>query len=177
LARQTYVSLYQWDLSTKKFHIDISYSFSYLMDNIQTCTKVNKSIIRQGRLTQFHVDISYSLELCPGQSSIVKWTKGSKSKIRQDRVTVLLHCTSTQCDRSIYLQSFRLIPLTVLGMFLTKFKKELSAITPKLGKAELWFLCTAHSIRSMVLVHCTFNKIYLQFHVDTSCCSELCPRH
>jgi hypothetical protein len=43
----------------------------------------------------------------------------------------------------------------------SKSKKKQRAITPKLGKAELWFFCTA------LLLH----KIYLhtKFHVNTPC--------
>jgi hypothetical protein len=62
-----------------------------------------------------------------------------------------------------YLQSFMLIPLIVLELCprqSSKCKNKQRAIIQKLGKADLWFLCTAHLL----------NEIYLhtKFHVDTS---------
>jgi hypothetical protein len=51
-------------------------------------------------------------------------------------------------------------PFRGIKAFLPGHKKEQRKITPKLGKAELWFLCTAHLL----------NEIYLptKFHVDIS---------
>jgi hypothetical protein len=67
--------------------------------------------------------------------------------------------------RSIYLQSFMLIPLILLELCpgqSSKCKNKQRGIIQKIGKAELRFLCTAHLL----------NEIYLptKFHVDTSCC-------
>jgi hypothetical protein len=72
---------------------------------------------------------------------------------------------------SIYLQCFMLIPLIVLELCpgqSSKCKNKQRGIIPKLGKAELWFLCTAHLP----------NEIYqpTQFHVDTSCCFKVMSR-
>jgi hypothetical protein len=71
--------------------------------------------------------------------------------------------------RSIYLQSFMLTSLEFLELCpgqSFKYKNKQRAITPKLGKAELWFLWTAP------------NEIYLptKFHVDTSCCFKVPTR-
>jgi hypothetical protein len=55
---------------------------------------------------------------------------------------------------SIYLHSFMLIPLIVLELCpgqSTKCKNKQRAIIQRLGKAELLFLCTVHSIRSINL--------------------------
>jgi hypothetical protein len=50
--------------------------------------------------------------LCSGELK-----RGNSSKIRQGRVTVLFHCTSFQCRRSLYLQSFIWIRLVVSDLF------------------------------------------------------------
>jgi len=68
--------------------------------------------------------------------------------------------------RFIYLHSFLLIPLVVSDLCLkqsAKCKKEQRAITPKIGKAELQFFCTAlllnkrdtYNIHTKLLVHTT----------------------
>jgi hypothetical protein len=78
---------------------------------------------------------------------------------------VLQSCVlQTNLMRSIYLQSFMLIPLIVLELCSgqsSKSENKQRGIIKKLGKAELRFLCTAH-------LH---NEIYLptKIHVDISC--------
>ena len=40
---------------------------------------------------------------CPGQRlSVSHCSKNNNSKVRQGRIIVLMHCTSTQCDLSTY---------------------------------------------------------------------------
>jgi hypothetical protein len=73
--------------------------------------------------------------------------------------------------RSIYLQSFMLIPLIVLELCAgqsSKCKNKQRAMIQKLGQAELRFLRTAHLL----------NEIYpsTKFHVDTSCCFKIMSR-
>jgi len=73
--------------------------------------------------------------------------------------------------RSIYLQSFLLISLVVSELCpgqSSKCKNEQKAIIPELGKADLWFLCTALPL----------NDIYLPttFLVDTFCSFRVISR-
>jgi hypothetical protein len=102
------------------------------------------------------------LEKCPGQSSSIKMDKGQKlqNKARQSYGSLSMHFNTM---RSIYLQSFLLISLIDLEKCpgqSSKCKNEQRAITPKLGKTELWFFSAAFLL----------NEIYLptQFHVDIS---------
>jgi len=67
---------------------------------------------------------------------------------------VLFDALNFYSMRPIYLLSFSLIPVVVSELCpgqRSKCKNEQRAITPKLGKAELWFLITALLL----------NKIYL----------------
>ena len=75
--------------------------------------------------------------------------------------------------RSIYLHSFLLIPLVVSDLCprqSAKCKKEQRAITPKIGKAELQFFCTA------LLLNKRDTYIYIQsFLFIPLVVSKLCP--
>ena len=80
---------------------------------------------------------------------------------------VPVHCTSPLM-RSIHQQSFITIAYSFGDMLRTKFKYENKqrAITKKLSKRELWFLCTALPL----------DEIYppMKFHNRTSIVLEIC---
>jgi hypothetical protein len=50
----------------------------------------------------------------------------------------------------------------------SKCKIKQRALTSKLGKTELWFLCNAHLLNEI--------NIPTKFHVDTSCCYRVMSR-
>jgi hypothetical protein len=64
-----------------------------------------------------------------------------------------------------------LISVIVLELYpgqSSKYKNEQRAITPKLGKTELWFLCTVHLLNEMYLptklhvgISYSFRVVYL----------------
>jgi hypothetical protein len=106
------------------------------------------------------------LLLCPGQISNCKNEQRAITP-KLGNVELWFCCTALLLNEisSIYLQSFLLIPLVVLLLCpgqSSKCKNEQRAITPKLGKVELWFFCTALLL----------NEIYqpTKFLVYTSCC-------
>ena len=87
--------------------------------------------------------------------------KGKQLQNIQSRNMVLMHYTSSYCPLQLCVVSFK-IALMVVNLqsgheiALQMFKKE---ITPKISKAELWFLCMIH--RLFVLHNC------MKFHVNS----------
>ena len=93
---------------------------------------------------------------------VQKWTKGNNSNIREDRVMVLVQCTSTQWDLFTYRVScWYLLQFQLCSGQSSKYKNEKRAKTPKLGKAELQFLSTALLLNEI--------NIALKFLVEISC--------
>ena len=55
------------------------------------------------RYVKYEVTSFYTLEVMPpDKNPKLKFTKGNNSKNRWNRVMVLVHCTSPQCDLSVY---------------------------------------------------------------------------
>jgi hypothetical protein len=108
------------------------------------------------------------LELCPRQCSKCKDKQRAIIQVlgRQSYGICALH---TYSMRSIFLQSFMLLPHIVLESCpgqSSKCKNKQRAIIQKLGKAELQFLCTAYLLN---------GSIYLQsFMLIPIVVSKLC---
>jgi hypothetical protein len=129
---------------------------------------------------KFRGDIFYSFRgMSRVKFKVWKWTKSNNSKLdkavlRFFWIAVLSNeiygscALQTYSMRSIYLQSFILIPLIVLESCpgqSSKCKNKQSPFIQKLGKAELRFLCTAHLL----------NEIYLPTKLLPLVVSKLCP--
>jgi hypothetical protein len=106
--------------------------------------------------TTFYVNISSSFRVMSRTKlKVKKWTMGNNSKIRQNSVTVLLHCTSTQWDLSsnkVFMFIFLVVSEECHGIFFLK-----GEIILKTG--HLWFLGTALCLSA--LYHCVQFKLIM----------------
>jgi hypothetical protein len=99
----------------------------------------------------FHVDISYSFRVMfRTKLKVLKLTKGNNSKIRQKRVMVLVHCTSTHWYLFTYKVSWWHLLLFQSYVLDKIFLK--GEIIQKPGKIELWFFDTALPLNA--IHHC-----------------------
>jgi hypothetical protein len=93
---------------------------------------------------EFHVDTSYNFRVIFRTKFKVKNDKGNNSKIRQDRVMDLLHCTSTQWDISTFKDS-----CWYLLLFQKYFPEKKSYRTD--GRTTRWRY--AHPSRSIKIIY------------------------
>jgi hypothetical protein len=100
-------------------------------------------------LIPFHI----VLKFCPGQNR--KCTNEQRAITPKIGIRWLLFLfTSILRSEIIYVHSFKMIPVIVLKLNsrkILKCKNEQRAITSNLGKAELWFFCTAFLVNEIYI--------------------------
>ena len=102
-----------------------------------------------------------------------KWSKGNNSNNIQSKVMVLVHIVLYNCMK-FHLNSFNGCQLTEQSR--SSIANDQREITPKMSKAQLWFLCMTHCL--IVLYKCmkfqpnSFNSV--QLTERTRNCIYLC---